>query len=216
MMCVALWPFAWIIFGLLTSSFFAAWIKCMAGVGIWDGAKLTTVLMDDVATNISSGEIIDAMSSGQQMVQNITMTGLGPLLALTLGTAFLALWLIFAPFKLAFWFQDMLISGANKVMDGALSGAKGAAKLAATAGGGVVAGSGAVLARGGGSALTQKIMGSEGAKAFGRMASAAGEAMGEAAQTGEKSSREGTSKASADMAAAAYKVFRAASAKASN
>jgi hypothetical protein len=201
MMGVALWPFAWMIFGLLTASFFAAWIKAIALVGIWEESKMTVALLDDATASMRSLEIIDGVAKAEQVFEHLTMTALGPLLAMTIGTAFLVLWLVIAPFKLAFWFQDMLLTGANKVLDGTVSGAKAAGKMAAMGTGAVMAGSGAVMASGGSSAVTKKALGEAGAMSLGRTASAMGEAMGRAASG--SATPEG-------IAASIYKVVRAA------
>ena len=149
LMCVALWPFAWIVFGLLTGAFVAAWAKALVGVGIWNNSQATLMAMDRLSSAQSSaamGALHDNLAASEAVIGTVIMNGLGPILAMTVGTVGLGLWMIIAPFKLPFMMQDMILTGADKITEGALSGAKMVGTAAAVVTGGAVAAAGAAKA----------------------------------------------------------------------
>ena len=92
------------------------------------------------------GALHDNLAASEAVIGTVIMNGLGPILAMTVGTVGLGLWMIIAPFKLPFMMQDMILTGADKITEGALSGAKMVGTAAAVVTGGAVAAAGAAKA----------------------------------------------------------------------
>lgn len=212
MMVVALWPLAWIVFGMITPAFLTAWVKTMLGAGVLNSAKQGEAILGKGLDALSAGDLVNTAAQADQFITNAGAAALTPILALFVGTAFMVLWLVLAPWKLTSWFEGMMMAGGEAVFKEGAAMVGQAVKTGATVAGGAVGGSAAALSQGGGSSLAQSAMSRMGgankvAAALGH----AGEAVGSlgSAISSAAGGKSGSAQASAGKGVSgAYSAYR--------